>query len=299
MEINDLRAILTLAEKRNYAATADALFISTSALSRHVAALEKQLGVPLFCRNSRRVSVTRYGELILPYARQIAQMEEACLEELERAKRSDHAGLCIGACEELYAREITPRIAQFLAEYPGTSLELCYEANDALIDGLQMGKYHFVLVQEEGPSADDALGRMTVAVDVLAAALPCDHLLAGAESVRLSQLRGESFLPSPPQSFCSHLAAGAFRRAGFTPKQTRLEVSGVNRLDLVEQELGIALVREKQARSMARPGVALVPLDPPERIWVNLVWPAEGLMEIGKMFLSCFRGGPAGKASPD
>jgi DNA-binding transcriptional LysR family regulator len=68
MEINDLRALLALADKRNYAATADALFISTSSLSRHIAAMEQQLGVSLFHRYCRSVLVTRYGELLLPWA---------------------------------------------------------------------------------------------------------------------------------------------------------------------------------------------------------------------------------------
>ncbi|MGM9608131.1 MAG: LysR family transcriptional regulator [Oscillospiraceae bacterium] len=295
METNDLREILALAEKRSYAATADALFISPSSLSRHIAAVEQQLGAPLFYRNSRSVMLTSYGEMLLPYARKITELEDEYLEKLDQARRSDRAGLRIGAFFRLSAHGIMSQIARFLGENREISLEIQSDANDRLLDLLRRGKCDLAFVQEEGPSAEDGLSRLTVGVDTLAAALPADHILAGAESVRLSQLREEPFVPQPPQTIQSRLAADAFRRAGYVPKQTRLAVSGVGVLELVEQGLGIALVQAKLARERLCPGVVLVPLDPPERIWINLVWSPDGLSEIGKSLISFFRGSAAGK----
>lgn len=295
METNDLREVLTLAEKRSYAATADALFISPSSLSRHIAAMEQQLGVPLFYRNSRSVLLTRYGEMLLPYARKITELEDEYLEELDKARRSDRSGLRVGAFFRLSAHGIMSQIARFLGENREISLEIQSAANDRLPDLLRRGKCDLAFVQEEGPSAEDGLSRLTVGVDTLAAALPADHILAGAESVRLSQLREELFVPQSPQTIQCRLTADAFRRAGFTPKQARLEISGVGVLELVEQGLGIALVQAKLAREKNCPGVALVPLDPPERIWINLVWSPDGLSEIGKSFVSFFRSNVAGR----
>ena len=297
METNDLREILTLAEKRSYTATADALFISPSSLSRHIAAVEQQLGVPLFHRNSRSVLVTRYGELLLPYAKKITQLEDEFREELDKVRRSDGAGLRIGAYFGLSAHEIMSQIARFLGGNQEISLAVQSEANDRLLDMLRKGQYDLAFVQEEGPSAEDEFHRMTVAVDSLAAALPADHVLAGAKSVRLSQLRGEAFLKQPGQSVQSRLAMDAFRRAGDEPKLTPLEITGVGVLELVEQRLGIALVQAKLAREKGRAGVALVPLDPPERIWINLVWCPTGLSETGKSFVAHFRGDAAGRTT--
>lgn len=289
METDVLREILMLAEKRNYAAAADALFISTSTLSRHIAALENQLGVVLFHRNSRNVQVTQHGELLVSYAKKITQMENEYLEKLDQAKRKEGNGIRIGAFYGLSGHGLMAQIASFLRKNREISLSLHSEEQYDLLDMLREDRYDFVLVQEEGPSFDDEFNRLTVSVDRLVAVLPQDHLLAQAESVRLTQLQKEEFLLQPNQSMPYRLILDAFRRAGYTPKQTQLEITGVGAMELVEQGLGVALAQEKVLMEKNRLGVALVPLQPQERIWINLVWRPEGLSAPGRAFVAYFR----------
>lgn len=139
METNDLREILTLAEKRSYTATADALFVSPSSLSRHIAAMEQRLGVPLFCRNSRSVQVTRYGELLLPYAQKMTELEDEFQEKLDKIRRSDGAGLRIGGYYGLSAHGIMAQVARFLGGNL-VPLTMLSEPNDQLLDLLRRGE---------------------------------------------------------------------------------------------------------------------------------------------------------------
>lgn len=289
MEIDILREIVMLAEKRSYAVAADALFISTSSLSRHVTSLEQQLGVPLFIRTSRNVQLSPYGEMLLPYARKLMQIEDECLEKLDRIKRFDGAGLRIGAYFGLAAHGIMTQIAKFVSANQGISLTMQNEENDRLMEPLRKGRYDLIFMQEEGPCAEDGFSRLTVAVDTLVAVLPADHVLAGAEHVRLTQLRDETFLMQKMQSVPYRLAMDAFQRAGYTPKQVQLQIAGVGTLELVEQGMGIALTHMAIAKQQHCPGVALVPLDPPERVWINLVWNPENISEVGKGFIAHFR----------
>lgn len=295
MEIDVLREILMLAEKRNYAAAADALFISTSTLSRHIAALENQLGVVLFHRNSRNVQVTQHGEMLVSYAEKITQMEDEYLDKLNQVKRKEGNGIRIGAFFGLSSHGLMAQIASFLRQNQDISLSLHSEEQGELLDMLRKDRYDFVLVQEEGPSFDDEFNRMTVSMDRLVAILPQDHLLAQAESVRLTQLQREEFLLQPNQSMPYRLILDAFHRAGYTPKQTQMEITGVGAIELVEQGLGVALAQEKVVKEKNPSGVALVPLQPLERIWINLVWRAEGLPAPGRAFVAHFRDVVAGK----
>lgn len=295
MEIDILREIVLLAEKRSYASAADALFISTSSLSRHVTALEQQLGVPLFIRTSRNVQLSRYGEMLLPYARKLMEVEDECLEKLDRIKRSDGAGLRVGAYFGLAAHGIMTQIAKFVSANQDISLVMQNEENDRLLDPLRKGRYDLIFVQEEGPYAEDGFSRLTVAVDTLVAVLPANHMLAKAESVRLTQLRDETFLMQKMQSVPYRLAMDAFQRAGYTPKQVQLQIEGVGTLELVEQGMGIALTHMAIAKQQNCKGVALVPLDPPERVWINLVWNPGTISEIGKGFIAHFRDNMTGK----
>ncbi len=78
MELRQLRYAVAVAETRNFTRAAARCFVAQSALSQQVRNLERELGVALFARTSRRVELTPAGEAFLPAARQ-------CLEAAERA----------------------------------------------------------------------------------------------------------------------------------------------------------------------------------------------------------------------
>lgn len=289
METDDLREILMLAEKHSYTAAADELFISTSALSRHVAATEKRLGVPLFSRNSRSVSLTRYGELLIPYAQKMVKAEDKYLEALDRARRADGGNLRIGTFYGVSAFGVMTRIAQFMGENQDTALTVHHDSNGRLLEMLRCGKYDMVILQEGQPAAEDEFQRLTICVDTLGVAVRSGHMLAGAGSVRLTQLRDEVFLMAPEHSVLHDLTMQAFQRAEQMPRQSPLEISGVGVMELVEQGLGIALVQQKMAQAQNCPGAVVVPLQPAELIWIRLVWDPEKLSRVGQRFVQFFR----------
>lgn len=295
METDTLREFLALAEKRSYTATADALFISPSALSRHIAALETQLGVELFHRNSRSVTVSRHGKILLPFAQKLVQAEDEYLEMLDKTKRVEGNGLRIGAFFGMASHGIMSQIVGFLRRNQDIALSIQSEEQEGLLEQLKSGEYDFVFVQENGPSPGDEFSRLTVAMDRLVAVLPQDHLLADAKSIRLTQLRQEEFLLQSAHSMTYRLILDAFRRAEYSPKRVQLEVKGLGVVEMVEQGLGIALSQEKVAQANLLPGVVLVPLEPQERIWINMVWRADTLSAAGKALINYFRGLMAGK----
>ena len=295
METDTLREFLALAEKRSYTATADALFISPSALSRHIAALETQLGVELFYRNSRSVTVSRHGKILLPFAQKLVQAEDEYLEMLDKTKRVEGNGLRIGAFFGMASHGIMSQIVGFLRRNQDIALSIQSEEQECLLEQLKSGEYDFVFVQENGPSPGDEFSRLTVAMDRLVAVLPQDHLLADAKSIRLTQLRKEEFLLQPAQSMTYRLMLDAFRRAEYSPKRVQLDVKGLGVVEMVEQGLGIALAQEKVAQANLLPGVVLVPLEPQERIWINMVWRTDTLSAAGKALINYFRGLMAGK----
>lgn len=295
METDTLREFLVLAEKRSYTATAEALFISPSALSRHIAALENQLGVELFHRNSRGVVVTRHGKMLLPFAQKLIQTEDEYLNALDKTKRVEGNGLRVGAFFGIASHGIMSQIVGFLRKSQDIYLSVQSEEQDRLLQLLKEGEYDLVFVQETGPSFDDEFSRLTVAMDRLVVVLPEDHPLAGAKSIRLSQLRSEEFLLQPNQNLTYRLMLDAFGRAGYTPNRAPMNISGVGIIELVAQGFGIALTQEKVAQANLLPGVALVSLEPQERIWINLVWRADALSAPGKFFASYFRDIAAGR----
>ena len=81
MEPEQLRIFLAVAEHGSFTAAAKALFLSHSTTSRAVAALERELGQPLFLRQGRTVALTKAGETLKPEA-------ERLLNEMEIIKKN-------------------------------------------------------------------------------------------------------------------------------------------------------------------------------------------------------------------
>lgn len=89
MELEQLRIFLAVAEQGSFTAAAKALFVSHSTTSRAVAALERELGTPLFLRQGRSVSLTAAGELLLPEAERLLAMAEAIKQKIQREKEKE------------------------------------------------------------------------------------------------------------------------------------------------------------------------------------------------------------------
>lgn len=82
MEVQYVREFLTLVKYGNYLAAADELFISQSTLSKHIFALEKELGLSLLNRTTRKVQLNQYGAAFLPYAQKMVEADSVSCNKL-------------------------------------------------------------------------------------------------------------------------------------------------------------------------------------------------------------------------
>jgi DNA-binding transcriptional LysR family regulator len=120
-ELRHLRCFLAVAEELSFSRAASRLYMTQQALSRTVAALERELGTRLFERTSRSVELTPAGEAMLVHARRAAAAADDAFEAAQRAERGDVArplrvdissgGIETGAVILRTLREARPEVA--------------------------------------------------------------------------------------------------------------------------------------------------------------------------------------------
>jgi DNA-binding transcriptional LysR family regulator len=145
-----MRVFLSVAELRSFAAAARQLQLSPSAVTRHVAELEQELGVPLLVRTTRRVSLTRSGEDYAKSAKPILEDIEAANARARETQGALTGDLRLSAPLSLGIRLLPPALARFRTMHP--ELRLSLNLTDRFVD--VAGEGFDMALRVSGPPTD-------------------------------------------------------------------------------------------------------------------------------------------------
>jgi DNA-binding transcriptional LysR family regulator len=257
VNLQQLRYVLAVAETRSFTRAADGLFVVQSALSQQVRKLEDELGVQLFNRTTRSVSLTQAGEVLLPLLREvIAGVDQIAVDA--RALKGTVAGrLTVGMMEiPSESLDVAALMATFHTRYPDVTVTLRSGGSDLLVQATRDRKLDVAVVGSDIGRSSDRLSYDHLFSESLVAVLPVGHPLAGEPSVALSELAELTFIDFPPgyglRRETDRGFAGVRRRVAF-------EVTRVDEvIHFVCQNLGVALLPESVARTRAESNPMLV-----------------------------------------
>lgn len=138
--LTGLSQFVAVCASRNLTVAANDLGVSQPALTQAIAKLEKQLGVTLFDRSTRPMSLTRYGALVLDYAQTTAKSTNALTEKIAEMKTGSGGVLRIGAGPD-WIHEILPiAISELQKDHPNVRISLTVSLNDDLRKKLTEGE---------------------------------------------------------------------------------------------------------------------------------------------------------------
>lgn len=180
MDLRHLRYFLYVAEEMHFGRAAQRLGISQPPLSQQIRALEEELGVQLFERTSRRVSLTPAGQALLPQAREaLAQMERAA-EAARQAHRGEIGRLGLGFTA---SAPFVPRVADalyaFRQSHPRVELALQELGRDEQIAGVEQDQLDIGIIRAfEPPLLPAGMGAECLLEEDMLLAVRQDHPLA-------------------------------------------------------------------------------------------------------------------------
>ncbi|MDS7598483.1 LysR family transcriptional regulator [Agrobacterium tumefaciens] len=140
MSLADLRAVSVLARTGSFRGTAKELEVSVSSLSHQVANVEKRLGIRLFNRTTRSVSVTEAGEALLERVRPALNEIDAALEAVDQLRATPSGTIRLNTSEG-GAERVLPLVLDFLRTYPDIKIDLVTDGRlvDIVAEGFDAG----------------------------------------------------------------------------------------------------------------------------------------------------------------
>lgn len=270
MDIPYLKDFAELGESLNYSAAAEKLQISQPTLSRHIKIIEKALGKPLFVRTTRRVTLSAFGEYLLPYARDHADEPDVLQEAVERWNSEENAVAEIGCSLYSHLYSSTEIIIAFRKKYPNIRIRPLERPLEELRAAYEQGQINLITMayMSNHPVPANMLvyghGRMI-------AAMPKDDPLAAGAFVRLTDLKERELMLPPVRNAFNKAVRQACEAAGFEPvvvSESRFE----SNLRQLKEGTGIIIETRRIALQHPDPDVVIMELEPRMEFYYGLVY---------------------------
>lgn len=259
MNIEYLNEFVVLADICKYQEAADALYISLPTLSKHIAKMEKELGVPLFDRTTRNVRLTEFGNVFYTYALHISNSYNDCIDALHRQRINANDYLSIGFLPVLSQYGVIELLSNFTELNPNVKLSMT--ESEQPLDLLASKRCDFVFDAEYDPTQSKYCKQLCK-VDTLAAILPLDHPLAPRGYVTLEQLSNERFIMShkgiPLLSDLTKLC----KAHGYHPNIASTVSFSSTIVKMVNQGMGIAIMNKQHIPDSKKYKVAVLDIQP-------------------------------------
>ncbi|PHP18378.1 hypothetical protein CG471_17985 [Sphingobium sp. IP1] len=258
-----LRSFLILGQLRHFGQAARELLITQPALTRRIQQLESDVGVPLFHREGRRITLTAAGIAFLPKV-------QLLLADMEEARRSAQkaagtlAGTITVGFDGAASYTLIPRLIQrTIRDWPGVAFKFVELSSSEQMREVAFHRLDIGFVRPLTHEAD--IVNQCMFSEPLALAVPAGHRLAAKRKLKIADLDDEAFVGySEAGLYLRDLIAGMLDRAGAVPRVIQSMKRTHSILALVSTGMGVAIVPAGSA-SASFDNIVFKPLSLDER----------------------------------
>jgi molybdate transport repressor ModE-like protein len=205
LDVRRMRVLREVAQQGSFSAAAEALSFTQSAVSQHVAALERETGTQLVDRGPRGVRLTDAGRALVSHADAIIARIDDAEEELAAIAGLREGRLRLASFQSAGSTLVPRAVAAFRDRHPGVELAMIQAEPGEATERLQSGDIDLALLHDYEPIGsmlDGELELTGLLEDPYDVILPKGHRLAERKSVRLRDLADESWISSTAGGGC-------------------------------------------------------------------------------------------------
>ena len=247
MNINQLKYFVAVAEQRSFTKAATQYYLSQTAVTQQVRALEETLGVQLLDRNSRPVSLTPAGAVFLTEAKAILERMNSAVSRARDASTGLVGSVRIGYTKGYERSDLSNKLRAFHRDYPNILLT-CFRCDtDMLAAGLLNGEYDIIFTWDSTNIRQDSQVELRLVERArLVVALYGSHPFARRTALRRSELKNETILFMTPSSTGASFGDDHFmqlyQQAGYLPNILLRSNDVESILMMVAAEEGISIL---------------------------------------------------------
>lgn len=239
-----MRYAVAVANERSFTRAAARCHVVQSALSHQIKALERELGVVLFARNSRRVEVTSAGEAFVAAARASLDAAERAVADAAAATGDIRGALTIGLIPTVTAIDIPAALGVFHRAHPAVRIRMHGGASDTFVAAIAEGTLDLAVLGLPHEVSPKGVRTRVLARERHVAVVPVGHRLARRRRVRLEELAEETFVDFPDGTPGRAQSDLAFEALGLR-REVAFEVMNLDVMrGLVRHGLAVALLPE-------------------------------------------------------
>ena len=251
MEIYQLRTFLTVAREGSITRASELLFLSQPAVSAHIKAMEDELGLELFERTPRGMSLTGNGTKLLSKAEQMIALHRDFIDEARRIKGRVSGKIHLGSNRSTSAQVLGNLLAGLSETSPEIEVALEYGSSAEILRGIRSGTLDAGFYTDDGkPDAE----LQTLAVDRFGIFLAAPRGWIDPARPDWQQLARMPWICPASNSCCGRAAESLFERHGFRPqKVVSVDQETVTRT-LIAGGVGVGLLHADTAREAEAKG---------------------------------------------
>lgn len=259
--LRQLRAFIAVAELGQFNIAARTLHLTQSAVSILIRDLEREIGVRLFDRHTRMVSLTLVGQEFLPQARKIMKDLELAVGDVRDNASLKRGQVTIAAAIVLAATVVPPIIASFLKKYPEISINIRDMPEEQITPALKRHEVDIAVgtLSEEDPE----IAATPLLRDKLMLVCREDHRFAKRKSVRWSELKDETLITLAASNPLRNIVEHNLIRVvpNYRPKyEVRFSTTAIS---MIAAGMGVSILPENSGQLASAVGVTTVDLIDP------------------------------------
>lgn len=289
IELRQLRYFLAVAEELSFTLAAKRMGIAQPPLSQQIFALEHQLGVKLFLRSKRQVSLTLEGETLVLYARRIINTTRAAAEIVQAVSKGEDGPLALGSIFSSIYTLIPVILPPFVQRYPGVKLHLQEMTISQQIAALMEERIDVGIVR--GPIAEPDLETASLFTEGFVAVVPSGSPMADAATLSIEEIARQKLIrvyPSANRDYSRRMFAALIDK-GYVLNIVQ-EVSDTHTLiGLVAAGIGVSLVPASFQNMQIRQVRYIKLREETPTTTLLLAWRKGGTSPTGKNFVRIAR----------